>query len=1084
MISTAIKNPYLVIVACLLVTVLGASLFTKIPADLLPVFDTPAVQIVTFYPGMPPEVMERDIMSRLQRWTAQSVGIEHQEAKAMLGVCIVKDFFREDISFDTAMSQVTSYAVSDMYYLPPGTVPPMVMPFDPTASVPLALVTVSTTDNSLNEKELYDIAYYQLRNNLQSIGGVIAPAVYGGTLRRILSYVDPDKMRAHGLTPMDVVRALKKNNVLVPAGNAKMGTRDWQIFTNAIPKEVEDLNRMPVKVINGKMILMRDIGRVEDASQIQSNIVRINGSRQVYIPIYRQPGANTIEIVDSIKFELSTILGNLRESDPKAKNLVLEVAMDQSGYVRKSIEGLQLAAMLGAIFAALVVLVFLRSFSSTFIVFLAIPISLIAAILGLYATNQSLNAMTLGGLALAVGILVDQSIVVLENISRHLKMGKTSMEAAIDGAREVFFPVLISTLTFVLVFFPVLFLTGIAKFLFTPLALAAGFAIVASFFVAMTLIPSLAARMLKAKGGSLVVESGRGGVFGAIIKLRYLVLLIAAIMVFGGWKLLENRGTELFPKVDARQFTMLVRMPSGTRIEITEETVADIEALLIAELGQPDPEFPANEAHPDSSLKLLISNIGVLMDWPAAYTPNVGPMDAFVLVQLKDKAGDSVFDVVESLRGKLRKKFPEVEFSFDTGGMLTAALNFGEPSPIHFQATGGDLGTLEDIATRVRNAMEGVEGVRDVRIAQRMDYPLVNVTVDRIQAARVGVDMDDVVKNLASATNSSVGFDPAFWIDEKNGNHYFIGVQYEESKIDSLESLMDIPVGGMGGHDPVPLRQVAEFSTGTGPAVVSHRNIKRVIDVYANVSKEADVGTVLAECERRIEALEGLGLVKEQSSRGEVYKINGDFSGKGYRLSLQGEMKTLRSAASEFGFGLMIAMVMIYLAMVAQFRSFLDPLVILLSVPLGFVGVAVALSLSGIALSIPVFMGVIMMTGTVVEYTIILVEFANRRLAENPALTAAEAVIGAARARMKPIVMAALTTVLALLPMALGFGGGDANVPLATTIIGGVIGAVILSMIVTPCLYAILKPTKPVIRRQTKFSRFFRSDLKKRENLV
>ncbi len=397
MIRLALRNPYVVIVAALATIVLGITSFRKIPADLLPIFKTPAVQIVTFYPGMPPEVMERDIMSRLERWTGQSVGIEHQEAKAMLGVSVVKDFFREGISLDTAMSQVTSYAMSDMYYLPPGTIPPMVMPFDPTASVPLCLVSVSSP--RMNEQELYDIAYFELRNRLQSLQGVIAPAVYGGKLRRILAYVDRGKLEARNLSPMDVVRALKKQNVFIPAGNMKIGSIDYQIFANSMPAQVDELNDMPIAIRDGVPVMMRDVAQVKDSSQIQTNVVRINGRRQVYIPIYRQPGANTIEIVNAIQLNLERILQRLREMDPKAGDLAIEVVLDQSVYVRGALRALQLEGLLGAAFAALVVLLFLRRLRSTIVVLVSLPLAILAALIGLYFSGATLNTMTIGGLA-------------------------------------------------------------------------------------------------------------------------------------------------------------------------------------------------------------------------------------------------------------------------------------------------------------------------------------------------------------------------------------------------------------------------------------------------------------------------------------------------------------------------------------------------------------------------------------------------------------------------------------------------------------------------------------------------------------
>ena len=1068
MIRGALKNPYLIIVLALAVLVVGVTSYQKIPADLLPIFRTPAVQIVTFYPGMPPVVMERDIMSRLERWTGQSVGIEHQEAKAMLGVCVVKDFFREDISLDTAMSQVTSYAVSDMFYLPPGTVPPMVMPFDPTASVPLCLVSVSSP--RMTEKELYDIAYFELRNRLQAIQGVIAPAVYGGKLRRILAYVDRDKLEARGLSLMDVQQALRRQNVLIPAGNAKMGDTDFQIFTNAIPTNVADLNDAPIKVVNGAPILIRDVGEVRDSGQIQSNIVRTNGSRQVYIPIYRQPGANTLEIVDAIKSRLSTILERLKDmnsDDPKMQSLVLSVVMDQSLGVRESITGLQIAGGLGALLAGLVVLVFLRNLRATFIIMLAIPLAILASIIGLFYTGDTINAMTLGGLALAVGILVDQSIVVLENVVRHGRMGKKPLDAAIDGTREVAMPVLVATITFCVVFYPVVFLSGLARFLFTPLAVSASIAIVASYLIAITLVPAYCARFLRlgeAESGSGADQSvgffaeSYGVLLRGILKVRYLVVAGALALFVGAGLLMTQMGQELFPPVDSGQFTIYVRLPSGTRIEKTEATVAKIEAALIEKIGEPDPGFAlGEELYPDSNMQILISNIGVLMDWPAAYTPNVGPMDTFMLVQLKAKPGKpNTFEYVTDLREKLNNQFPGVEFAFDTGGMMTAALNMGEPSPIHFQITGSDLDTEQEIARIIKREAASVPGTADVRIAQRMDYPLLNVDIDRKLAAYQGVVVEDVVKNLVSATNSSINFDPAFWIDERNGNHYFMGVQYREEDINSLDTLRNIPITGAESTRPTLLRNLATIEEGTGPAVINHRNITRATDIYANVLPGYDVGSVVSEIERRLEANQELLARPRETERGRTYEVAGpEFQGKGYMFEMQGEVRSMRDSFRQFAQGLIIAVILVYLVMVAQFRSFIDPFIILLTVPLGFIGVVVLLFLTNTSLSIMAFMGIIMMVGIVVEYSIVLVDFANRRLSEG--LSVRDAIVDAAKVRLRPILMTSLTTWLALLPMAIGFGGGDANIPLARAIIGGVLGATVLSLVVAPCLYVMMK---------------------------
>lgn len=1060
MIRGALKKPYIVVVGVLVAIVLGIVSYQKLPADLLPTFNTPAVQIVTFYPGMPPEVMERDITSRLERWTGQSVGIEHQEAKSMLGVSIVKDFFREDISFDTAMSQVTSYAVSDMFYLPPGTIPSMVMPFDPTASVPLCLVSVSSP--TMSEKELYDVAYFELRNRLQSISGVIAPAVYGGKLRRILSYVNRERLEARNLSPMDVVDALHRQSVFVPAGNMKAGETDYQIFANAMPAEVEDLNDVPIAVRDGRVVFMRDVASVQDSSQIQSNVVRINGRRQVYIPIYRQPGANTIAIVSSIRSQLTRIRQRLREMDERSQDLSLEVVLDQSVYVRDSIDGLQIAALLGALLAGLVVFVFLRTFRTTLIIVVAIPLAILAALVGLLSSGQTINTLTLGGIALAIGILVDQSIVVVENVLRHRGMGKNAMRAAAEGAGEIAPSIIVSTLTFVVVFLPIVFLTGMAKFLFTPLALAATFVMVASLIVALTVVPAFCSRFLHAPRSTSNQERGGSGFSGVYersirgaLRWRWVVIAVSVVAAAASAALLSRSGTELFPRVDAAQFQVAVRLPSGTRIEETERTLARIERALMDELGEPDPEFPKVEAHPDSDLRMLITNIGVLMDWPAAYTPNSGPMDAFVLVQLKEGRRD-VFHLVERLRDRLRHQFPEAEFSFDTGGMLTAALNFGEPAPIHFQIKGSDLGTLEEIGGRVATTISSVSGAEDVRVMQRGDYPTLNVDIDRTKAALAGLTARDIMHNLVTATNSSINFQPAFWIDENNGNHYFIGAQYPESEHVSAETLLDIPIAPAGGGKPVPLRTVATVSRGSGPSFVSHRNITRVVDVYADVEPGANIGEVVNAMEGRLASASSLGLSRIVDERGHVsFQVGGDYEGRGYALTASGEVQTMRTSFEQFARGLLLAVILVYLVMVAQFRSFIDPLMILLTIPLGFIGVAVMLFATATSLNIQSLMGIIMMVGIVVEYGIILVHFANDRVEHGAAPP--EAVVEAARVRLRPIFMTSLTTVLALIPMAVGFGGGEANIPLARAIIGGVVGATVLTLFVLPCLYVLMK---------------------------
>jgi len=1041
MIRLALRNPYLVVVGALALFVLGFFSLQRIPADLLPIFRTPAVQIVTLYPGMPPEVVERDIMSRLQRWTGQSVGIAHQEAKAMLGVCIVKDFFNEDIDDATAMSQVTSLAMSDMFYLPPGTLPPMVMPFDPTASVPLCLLAVSS--ETMTEKELYDVAYYEMRNRLQAIRGVVAPAVYGGVLRRILTYVDRDALEARNLSPLSVVEAIQSANPFVPTGSAKMGDLDYFVLSNAMVERVEELNDIPVAMNDGAPVFISDVGEPRDSHQVQSNIVRINGRRQVYIPIYRQPGANTLAIVDEVRAKSARILERIREFDPKAADLRMDVVMDQSKVVRGTLTSLTISGVIGAVMVALIVLLFLGSIRHTLIVLVALPLALLGAFIGLYFSGDTLNSMTLGGLSLAIGILVDQSIVVTENITRHIGMGKTRLRAALDGTQEVALPVFVSTLTFVVVFFPVVFLSGMARYLFTPLALSVTFATVTSLVVALTVIPVVSARFMPLK----VREEGPifrrvSEVYRSLVhvcfRAKYVVAGLALFAAGGAVWGLGQLGSELFPRVDAGQFTILMRAPVGTRLEKTETIVADVERVVQEVVGKSDPEGD----DPSSELALLISNIGVLYDWPAAYTPNTGPMDAFVQCQLKDDREKTSAQWASELRTRLSDEFPDVQFSIDTGGMLTAALNQGLPAPIDIQVQGSDLTILHEIAEAIVKEVREVEGATDVRVAQPLEYPAVMIHVDRVKAAEVGLTQEEVIKNVVTAINSSVNFSPSFWIDPNNGNHYLIGAQYPEDEIKDFNTLLNIPIVGAASTQPTLLKNVATLSRTTSPAVVRHINITRTVDVYANV-EDRDLGGLAADIEERL------------ASSADFRVLMDEYEGRGYRYAVRGEVQSMNESFSQFGTGLAVAAILVFLVLVAQLRSFLLPVVIFLAVPMGLIGVVLMLWLTGTYLSIPSFMGLILMVGLVVEYSILLVDYAARRQREGAELE--DAVLEAARHRLRPLLMASLTTVLALLPMAIGFGrGGEANIPLARAIIGAVLGGTFLTLFVVPALYGIL----------------------------
>jgi multidrug efflux pump subunit AcrB len=718
--------------------------------------------------------------------------------------------------------------------------------------------------------------------------------------------------------------------------------------------------------------------------------------------------------------------------------------MDQSVYVRQAIRNLANEATIGFLLAAGMVFLFLQNYRPTFIVIIALPLACLGAFVGLYFTHQTLNAMTLGGLALVIGLLIDESIVVLENISRHLAMGKSAFEAARDGASEVTRPLMIVTITISVVFFPIVFLSGIGKFMFTPLAMSVIFAICTSRLLATTLVPVCAARFFRNRsrnsapvqaseevGWFSMLRRGYAKALERVLRFRWLVLGGTAALLVGSLLLLRLVGTELFPQVDAGQLMIRMRATPGLRIEQAERLSTKVEGFV-------------REIVPENERKMVIANLGVLYDWPAAYTPNSGPQDAFILVQLQEHHRKSVFVYVDELRQRLPREFPGTEFNFDTGGLLTSALNFGLPSPIDIQIEGNKLEVAHEIADKIRRFAQTVPGAVDARIEQRLDAPQINVDVDRIKAAQLGLSQETVVKNIVTAFNSSINFAPSFWVDQNNGNHYFVGAQYREDDIKSLETAQDIPITDKSQPVPIPLRNIAKFSYAAAPVEINHHNITRVTDVFINV-RGRDVGSVAADLEKYIGRL--------RQDRAQVPE--------GYFIQMRGEVQSMRESFKSLGFGFVLAVILVYLVMVFQFRSFLDPFIVMFAVPLGAIGVAIMLFLTGTSLNIQSAMGSIMMVGIVVSFSVLLVEFANHLRTEatekGTGKTAREAIVEAASIRLRPILMTGLSAILGLTPMAIS---GGANIPLARAVVGGVMAAMFMVLFVVPVLYLLLKGDK------------------------
>jgi multidrug efflux pump subunit AcrB len=1083
LVRVSVGNPYFVIVMVLLIAVIGYVCVDRIPVDLLPAYKTPAVQVLTLYPGMPAEFVDRGMTWRLERWLSQAEGIQRQESRSMIGVSIIRNYFRDDIDSNTALSQASALAISDLYYLPPGTIPPMTMLFDPTATLPTALVAASS--DTLNETQVYDLSYFNVRNMLSGTPGVIAPAVFGGRLRRIYVYCDPDKLQAHHLDLMDVQRAIKESNLLLPTGDAKFGKRDWMVNLDNILPKVPDFNNIPIKIVDGQPVLVRDIGEVEDTYAIQTNVVRISrpsadparnwkSRRQVYIPIYRRPGANTIQVVEGIRKSIPEIKSRLPGRGPQELNL--DVVADQSVYVRENIASLLWEAGLGAVLASLMILVFLGSVRSTVVIALAIPLSALAAVIGLYFTGQTLNAMTLGGLALVMGRLVDDAIVDVENTFRHLEMGKPPKRAALDSAVEIALPVLVSTITTVAVFFPVVFLYGMGKYLFTPLALSVFFAMFASYLLSRTVSPAYCAYFLRADADPhkrfwLFRQFERAykwyrATFARTLRraleVRYLVVAGAVALFFASWLLYPLIGKELFPQIDAGQFVIGVRAQAGTRLERTEDLTQRIEQIIQSEI-------------PEQDRQMIVTNIGVLYDWPAGYTPNAGQMDATMLVQLTSRQERHTLaqEYADRLRDLLHQELPDVQFSFDTGGLVSSALNFGLPSPINIQVEGRELKKQYAIAEELKRLIAAVPGAVDVRIQETLDYPILNIESDRTKMLYMGVTQADVAKNAMSVTNSSTNFDPAFWLDPVMGNHYFVGVTYREDKI-TREALKDTPITphfqenwkqGTGnsragqGQKSVLLQDVADFHKGKTPVEVSHLNLARIFNIYANVSGR-DVGSVAGEIQDKLSAW-GRPVSSGAAKVPSWAVPDPDHPGEmlsGYVVRLRGEVASMQESFISLGFGLVLAVILIYLIMVAQFRSFVDPFIILFAVPLGIIGVLVLLFVTGTTLNVQSFMGVIFTVGIDVSNSVLLVEFANR-LRHERGLSVMEAAHEAAAVRLRPILMTSLAAILGLMPMALQ--SGEANTPLARAVIGGLVASTLLTRFVVPCLYAILKRDRP-----------------------
>ncbi|HKT33398.1 MAG TPA: efflux RND transporter permease subunit [Nitrospira sp.] len=1070
MVRASLKNPYAVVAMSLIVIILGIVSYQKMVVDIFPEINMPVVAVATFYKGMGPSEVEGAITLRLEQAFLQASYIDHIESRSLPGVSLIKIYFHSSYDVNAGLAEITSLTYANLRYLPQGIFPPIIIKFG-AASLPIAVQT--TSSETMNEKEVRDLAYFNVRPQLGNVPGIAFPTTFGGTVRQVTVFLDPERMLARGVSTHEIVNSVNMQSVLLPAGDVKIGDFDYNVYTNSMIKVVDQMNEIPIKVVNGVPVFLHDVGKAVDSTMIQTNVVRINGNRAVYLPIMKQAGANTIAVIDGIKEVLPKLI-NI------PKDLTVKLLFDQSLYIRQAIQTLEHEGLLGGGLACLMVLVFLGSVRFTVVVALAIPLSVTAAFIGLYFTGHSINIMTLGGLALAVGRLVDDAIVVVENFHRHMEMGKPSLQAAGDAVTEVAMPMLIITITVFLVFLPIAFFTGVIKFLFVPLGLAVAYAMMASYVVALTVAPVSLAWLLRGHDhtpphsmplqGRLTAMWNRVNLFDPFVE-RYVrmlrwclghkaIVIVTVTLVFvGSLFMAPLMATEFFPKVDAGSFILNFSAPEGTRIEKTEAITAKIEGLV-------------REAIPTTEVDQLVSNVGLPQGWMVLYSPVNGPHQGFILVSLKRNHETRTDDIIVKLRHSISRELPGLKFSFQTGGIVSDVINFGLPAPIDIKISGPNMTDLAATASHIREAVAKIPGTADVQVRQGLDYPEIHLDVNRAKASYLGLNVQQIVTDLVTGLSSNVTLNPGYWIDPRTNNAYFVVTQFPEQILIDFEDFLNMPlVGthvdqpmavsiggtslrgsslvlgqspfpqqprlpgtGSNGGSPVVLRDLVDVVRKVGPETVDHFNLQRTMDVLISVPGN-DLGHLASQVEQVVSKLE---------------------VPKDVVLSFKGEVDSMRAAIGGFATTLPLAMVLIYLVMVGLFRSWLDPFVVMFAVPLGFIGVIWMLLATHTSVNVESLIGTLMMIGIVVSNSVLLVDFANNRLREGMPLE--EAVVEAGKLRIRPILMTSLATVIGLAPMALGIGeGSESNMPLARAVIGGLTVSTFMTLLFIPVLHAIAR---------------------------
>ena len=1056
----ALRFPFFIIMMCLLVSLVGVVNIAQMPVDLFPKIDMPVVVVATFYNGMPPQQIEADITNTFERFFTLGANIDHSESRSLTGVSLIKIYFKPSTDPNAALSNIANLAMADLRRLPPGTLPPVVLGMD-ASTQPVCLVTLK--GQGLNETNLKDLAQFQVRNQISNVQGASVPQPYGGTYRQIQIYVDPLKMEARNPSLNDVVTSVNNSNLILPAGDVRIGSKDFNIYANSQFPDANSMNQMPLKSVGNSSVLVADIGKAEDSGALQYNIVRIDGQRSVYVPVFKQGGdSNTITIVNGMKAAIKHLV-DIPES------LRTEVVFDQSVFVKLAIKNVSKEALIGLVLTGVMILVFLGSPRAMIAVILSVPLSMVVCLLITDYTGGSINTMILGGLALVFSRLIDNGVIVLENIFRHMEMGESPEIAAESGGTEVSMAVLAATFTTSIVFFPVTFFTGVSKYIFTPMALGVVFSIFASYFFAMTVVPLFCAKFIRLHG-DVEGEQSRQSVltrFETKFNEKFQAMLnwyeglamramerpgLTCSVIFGGIMLLllitvPFIGRAYFPRTDPGQFIIDVRMPSGTRLKVSNDYIAKVEDII-------------RSVVPAKDLDMVVSNIGVYPDLSAIYTTNASMDTAFVQTSLKEGHSVGSYEYMRRVQEKLSRQMPELSTYFQAGGLVDSVINQGLPAPIDIQIKSQDMDSSYALATQLEAKIKAMPNVSNVYIPQNIDYPGLALNIDRERASLIGLSARDVVDNVITALTSDGMVAPSYWIDPKSGNNYMVTVQYANSWINnmSMEDMKNIPLrgirpagygpmqeGGQSGPDSaqmasgdhaagyLSLGTVADIQQINTPTEVDHNQIRRVIDIYVATKTEALQG-VGAQIDRL--------LADTKHDRNTV-------------IDVRGAVVSMNQAFHDFGVGLIIAILLVYLILMAQFASFIDPFIILMAIPPGLAGVAIILLVTGSSLNIMSLMGVMMMAGIVVSNSSLIVEFAGLLHQQGMGLKAA--VVESCKVRLRPILMTSLATLLGMIPMALGLeAGSEQYAPLARAIIGGLSLSVVVTMFLVPAVYLVI----------------------------